>query len=138
MVSIFNKTKAALPKFSWGSIAEEILGKKFELNLVMVGEGKMTKLKAVYPPLHYSRGQAQDGKPTNVLSFLINENVGEIFICPQVARKEAKNFSRSTAEHFLALYIHGVLHLAGLDHNNARAAVKMAAVEEKILKKFSL
>jgi probable rRNA maturation factor len=68
-------------------------------------------------------------KPTDVLSFpangteaasFPNENgakiLGDIAISPQAARRNAKRFGRTLDEEIRILILHGVLHLAGYDH----------------------
>ncbi len=61
--------------------------------------------------------------PTDVLSFPFNEDVpeegfylGDIFICYPVAEEQAKENGITLEEELFTLMIHGVLHLAGYDH----------------------
>lgn len=78
-------------------------------------------------------------KVTDVLSFGSSAKVpasgylGEIVICyPQVVR-QAKKFKHSVSAETQKLFIHGILHLFGHDHEKASEAVVMEALEEKII-----
>ena len=60
--------------------------------------------------------------PTDVLSFPLNEKlpggfyIGDIFICHPIAVKQAEENGVSIEEELLTLMVHGILHLAGYDH----------------------
>ncbi|MBI5742907.1 MAG: rRNA maturation RNase YbeY [Candidatus Niyogibacteria bacterium] len=136
MVSFTNLTRRRVPGIAWDVVAARILGRRFEISVVFVSEKRIAGLKRKYPPHGYSRAQAEDGRATNVLSFLIGERAGEIFLCPRFIEREAPLFERGYSEHLLALYIHGLLHLKGFDHNNARAGKKMASAEVKYFNKY--
>ncbi len=108
-------------KFS--RIKNDILGKNYSLSIAYVGPKKSQELNKKY------RGK---NKPTNVLSFALHKNEGEILLCKNVIRKEAKNFDR-TFENFLSfLVIHGMLHLKGHEHSST-----MKKLEEKYDKKYN-
>jgi len=98
------------PKFK--KIKDEILGKKYELSLVFCGNALSRKLNRIY------RGK---DKPTNVLSFPLSKNSGEIFI----------NLSKIGEFSPAHLFIHGCLHLKGMRHGS-----KMEKVEKQLLKKW--
>jgi probable rRNA maturation factor len=62
--------------------------------------------------------------PTDVLSFPANGSrpkrtalyIGDIAISPQTARRNARRFSRTFPTEMRILILHGMLHLAGFDH----------------------
>jgi probable rRNA maturation factor len=62
--------------------------------------------------------------PTDVLSFPANgarpakgaEYIGDIAISPETARRNARRFSRSLPAEIRILILHGMIHLAGFDH----------------------
>jgi probable rRNA maturation factor len=64
--------------------------------------------------------------PTDVLSFPAkhtrpNENAkyfGDIAISPQTARRNARRFSRALSVEMSILILHGMIHLAGFDHES--------------------
>jgi probable rRNA maturation factor len=76
-------------------------------------------------------------KATNVLSFPAAKNKdgyrGDIAIAHGVTAREAKAAGKSFADHAAHLVVHGLLHLAGHDHERVRDAKKMEALEVKIL-----
>ncbi|MES2471861.1 MAG: rRNA maturation RNase YbeY [Pseudomonadota bacterium] len=79
-------------------------------------------------------------KPTNVLSFpsADPDYRGDIAIAYGVTKKEAKAAGKSLADHASHLVVHGVLHLAGYDHERPRDAKLMEPLEVKILKRLGI
>lgn len=59
--------------------------------------------------------------PTDVISFGFHVGdkagvIGDIYICPAVARTNAKAHGAGVREELLRLVVHGVLHVLGHDH----------------------
>ena len=79
-------------------------------------------------------------KATNVLSFPAAAAAyqGDIAIAYGVTRREAKAVGKSFADHAAHLVVHGVLHLAGHDHQRPKDAKVMEALEVKILARFGI
>lgn len=84
-------------------------------------------------------------QPTNVLSFPsdLPEEVGEailgdVVICLDVVRIEAKQQNKTFADHLMHMAVHGTLHLLGYDHIQPKEAETMEALEVKILKKMNI
>ena len=79
-------------------------------------------------------------EPTNVLSFLINDNplLGDIILCHSVIKKEALAQKKSIDDHYAHLVIHGYLHLIGFDHTKNDDALTMENKEIAILKKLGI
>jgi probable rRNA maturation factor len=122
--SIINKTKSTLPRVPFANIKDAALGNNYSLSLVFIGEKASQKLNGTY------RGK---NKPTNILSFPLDEESGEIFITLSVAKKEAASFDR-TLDNFIAfLFIHGLCHLKGHDHGDT-----MEKAEVKLRKLFDI
>ena len=73
--------------------------------------------------------------PTDVLSFEsdIDGDLGDIFICKEIAADNAKKFGTSLENELNLLVVHGCLHLCGYDHMNDDEAKIMEAREEEIL-----
>ena len=59
--------------------------------------------------------------------------LGDIAICWPKVLEEASTLNLSKHRHFLHLFIHGILHLLGYDHQKAAEAKVMWALEDKIL-----
>jgi probable rRNA maturation factor len=80
--------------------------------------------------------------PTDVLSFpagndgAANEQAGEIAISFERAAEQAREFGHSVEEEIRLLMLHGVLHLAGMDHERDGGA--MARAEAAWRKKLGL
>ena len=125
MVSFINLTRQKIPGIAWKKIAEKILGKQFDLSVVLAGEKKIAGIKKKYPPQEQKLGRP------NILSFLIEKNIGEIFLCPVYLRREAPFFKRSFSWHLKKIYLHGILHLKGFNHQREKEAAKMAKEEKK-------
>lgn len=112
------------PTLPYGEMKEAILGKKYDLSLTFIGKKRALSLnkehrKATYVP--------------NVLSFPLTDTVGEIYISPEVARKEASKFSMTPDGYIGYLFIHGLLHLKGHLHGGT-----METLEKKYVAKFKL
>lgn len=118
-VSIINKTKIKLPSLPFFDLKNEILGKNYDLSIAFVEKNKSHELNKKY---------REKDKPTNILSFPLSKNTGELVICPAVVKKEAKNFDKNFKEFLGFLVIHGMLHLKGLEHGK-----KMENLEQKYL-----
>jgi probable rRNA maturation factor len=108
-----------------------------ELSLSFVGVDEMAHLNATY------RNRPE---PTDVLSFELDDPwapcsgpdmprvlMGDIVICPDVAREHAKRDGIGLDEQLRILVIHGILHLLGYDHENAEEARAMEAREDEHL-----
>lgn len=70
-------------------------------------------------------------KPTDVLSFPSDRHplVGSLIIDLETAENQARDFSHSFEQECLELFIHGVLHLYGFDHEIAPEADFMSFYE---------
>ena len=78
-------------------------------------------------------------KPTNVLSFPGSEGyAGDIAIAHGVTKAEAKMAGKKFADHAMHLAVHGVLHLAGYDHERPKDAKVMEPLEVKILARLGI
>ena len=66
--------------------------------------------------------------PTDVLSFPAGDDdmLGEIAISAERAAEQAREFGHSVEDEIRILMLHGVLHLAGMDHERDRGAMARA------------
>jgi len=79
--------------------------------------------------------------PTDVLSFPADsvttpKHAGDIAISAEIAQQNARRLGHSGAEEIKILALHGVLHLAGYDHESDRG--EMARLEEQLRRKLRL
>lgn len=107
-----------------------IVDKNAEITIRIVDNDESINLNNIYRKKKY---------PTNVLSFLVDDEVnliGDIVLCAPVIEKEALEQSKKLEAHYAHLIIHGALHLYGYDHENKKDADIMEAKEIKILTKL--
>jgi probable rRNA maturation factor len=83
--------------------------------------------------------------PTDVLSFPANARTprqrtsayfGDIAISPQTARRNARRFSRTLPAEMRILILHGMLHLAGFDHETDDG--EMDRVERRLRRRLGV
>lgn len=120
--SVINKTRGRIPSLQFLKIKNEILGKNYDLSIAFVPPTQSRILNKTY---------RKKDKPTNILSFVLSKNSGELVLCPHVIKKEMKNFDRNYSEFIGFLVIHGMLHLKGMKHSST-----MREIEEKYDKKY--
>lgn len=121
---IVNETGISLPKIPFERMKMAALGKSYKLNLIITGSSRMKELNTIY------RGKL---KPTDILSFPLSEDEGEIYISPEEAAKEAKKFGRDFDNFLAYLFIHGCVHLKGYDHGST-----MELIEADLREKFKV
>ncbi len=113
-----------IPPHPYEEMSKAILGNTYTLTLAFIGEQRAHRLN-----LWHRKG---DYVP-NVLSFPLTKNVGEIYITPQVAKREAKKFGMTVKGYIGYLFIHGLLHLKGYDHG-----ATMDKAEQKYIHQYKL
>lgn len=67
-----------------------------------------------------------------------NVMLGDIIICKQVAKSQAKEFGHSLKRELCFLSLHGFLHLLGYDHIEKDDEIIMQAMAKKILEKNNI
>jgi rRNA maturation RNase YbeY len=103
-------------------ITSAILGKKYELSLVICGDSLARRMNQEYKKKTYF---------PNVLSFPLTTKEGEIFLNVRKAEREARGFGISTPERLALLFVHGCFHLKGLRHGRT-----MEGKERSVLRAF--
>ncbi|MDQ0801122.1 rRNA maturation RNase YbeY [Arthrobacter sp. SLBN-112] len=63
--------------------------------------------------------------------------LGDIAICPQVAKVQAKNAGHSLQDEMLLLTTHGILHLLGYDHAEPEEKAEMFGLQRELLTGFT-
>lgn len=119
MVVIINKLrKNPIPQKRIKELLEKLSRsyrmRKAELAVGFVGNRAMRSLNKKY---------GHKNKATDVLSFPIKEKgpdgkyyLGDIIICLDVARKQARKHGHSLLREVKILVVHGFLHLLGFEH----------------------
>jgi len=123
-IEIRNLTRGKLPSLPLAKIKEKILGKKYNLSVVFIGEHRSKKLNRKYKNKNTS---------TNILSFPLSKSEGEIFITPARAYRQAKKFDKNKKQMLGYLFIHGLLHLDGMAHGS-----RMEEAEKKFCRIFKV
>ncbi len=123
-IDIKTTIRGPVPRIPFVEMAEAVLGKNYELSLVICGDTLARRMNIEHRKKSY--------KP-NVLSFPYSKHEGEIFLNVRCAAREAKRGGISLQKRLALLYVHGLFHLKGLDHSD-----HMEAEEQRILKKFHL
>lgn len=103
---------------------------EIDLSLLICGKQKIRSLNKSWRQKDYA---------TDVLSFPVHDDLressfalppelelGDMFICHQVAQSQSKEYKVTYEQEIVHLFIHGYLHLLGFDH-------EISAVEEKIM-----
>ncbi len=82
----------------------------------------------------------QKNKPTDVLSFPLEDMpfspLGSIIISVDFVEEKSKEFKHSFDDELALLFIHGLLHLSGYDHENDNGEHRQK--EEELIKQFNL
>lgn len=88
-----------------------------------------------------NRDYLQRDYPTDVLSFTFNEELpdgfylGDIFVCYHIAEEQARENHISLEKELLILMIHGLLHLAGYDHEAENDKGEMLKLQDRLVRK---
>ena len=96
-------------KSDFSIIKNDILGKDYSLSIANVDKKKSRELNKKYRNID---------KATNVLSFSLTKNSGELVLCPDIIKSETKKFGKTFEKLVGFLVIHGMLHLKGLEHSS--------------------
>lgn len=145
-VDVQRRVKAWAPRArdiaTWAGMAIGRRAIDGELGVRVVGSAESRRLNARY------RGK---DKPTNVLSFAPpyalrasgggppereQRPLGDLVICAQVVRSEARQQGKPLQAHWAHLVVHGALHLIGYDHERAAAAKRMERREIAVLRRL--
>ncbi|MDC0456548.1 rRNA maturation RNase YbeY [Alphaproteobacteria bacterium] len=106
------------------------------ISLLFSGDGQVTELNKYYRNIN---------KPTNVLSFPSKQIsikskifLGDIVFSSQTIIEEAKRDNKNLEDHLIHLFIHGVLHLLGYEHETEDDAFIMESLEIKVLNNLNI
>jgi len=130
MIDIENNTSFEIDLLSLEKISSSLTSKDIEL--IIVRNDEIQELNNEHRNID---------KATDVLSFPLefdmpNMPLGSIVISTDLVEEKAKEYGHSFNEEFSLLFIHGLLHLLGYDHevDNGDHREK----EEELIKKFNL
>jgi probable rRNA maturation factor len=122
LFSLANTARHILPKLPFSKIAREVLGAKYDLSVVFISPAEMCTLNKRY------RGK---NASTDVLAFPLSNTCGEMYLSMPDVKKKAPLFGMTTRGYLAYLFIHGCLHLKGLEHGK-----RMGSLERSYCKKL--
>ena len=128
MIEINNLTANQVNEGFLKRVAKKVLAgenkEKMELSIVFVGQARIRALNKKY---------RKKNQATDILTFNYN-NSGEMVICFREIKKNARKFGETFEKELTKVLIHGILHLAGYEHEKSeKEAVKMKKKEEYYL-----
>ncbi len=106
--------------------AQKLAGVTGTVDILVAGNRRLQEL---------NRRFRRKNAPTDVLSFLRDQG-GDIAISAEIARANAGRYGHSSAAELKILILHGMLHLAGHDHE--RDGGRMAAIEARLRAQLKL
>lgn len=112
--------------------ARETVGLVGEVDVLLTSDAEIKRLNRIF------RGK---NKPTDVLSFpapqeIAGQHAGDLAISLDTAARQAESFGHSLADEVRILLLHGLLHLAGMDHEVDSG--EMAAREAELRRELRL
>ena len=128
MIEINNLSKISIDKKFFSTVAKKVLSGENRgtetLSLAFVGKEEIKSLNKKF---------RKKNKETDVLSFALSEKnyLGEIIICPEVVKENAKENGIPAKRELLKVFIHGILHLCGYDHEKSEKEAKLMEAREE-------
>jgi probable rRNA maturation factor len=122
-----------------GELREVFENRCAEISIVLVGAQKIRRINKEYRKIDSA---------TDVLSFgndnmaagkgALPQILGELVICPQVVKSDARQAGTAAKREMAWVVIHGILHLLGYDHETGETGAKaMREKEEFYLSKLN-
>ena len=144
-VTIYNKTDE---EFTYQEIIEKVVNKAFEIerlkkascSIIIVDNTFIHKLNKEYRGID---------RVTDVISFALEDDksmiipddvrlLGDIYICLDKAKEQAKEYGHSLERELCFLAVHGIYHLLGYDHENEEDAKIMFKKQEEVLMEYGI
>jgi probable rRNA maturation factor len=134
-VSLQLLNTAAIKTFELSKL--EVIG---NIHLAIVNKAQSKRLNAQFAGNNYA---------TDVLSFAyetanslnelkVPQAKAEIVICLPIARKQAKEYSIDVSSEVVLLFVHGLLHVLGCDHQNNNDKASFESLQNDIIKSLDL
>ena len=144
-VTIYNETDE---EFTYSDIIEKVVNKAFETedikkascSIIIVDNTFIHKLNKEYRGID---------RVTDVISFALEDDksmvipddfrlLGDIYICLDKAKEQAKEYGHSLERELCFLAVHGIYHLLGYDHENEEDAKIMFKKQEEVLMEYGI
>ena len=132
-LTLVNQSKIPMPR-KWLDECADFISKelkkelkvKTDLTIVFLDPRPAKKINFQFRKKNYA---------TDVLSFPSEfpGELGELILCPQVLKRQAKEHDLSFKAELAYMLIHGVLHLLGWDHERStKEATQMFRIQDQI------
>jgi len=135
IIELDNQTSLRVDIEALEKIAQSLTNR--EIELIVTDNAHIQKLNLEY---------RDKDKPTDVLSFpletpfteqsLFDIPLGTVVISADFVREKAKNYSHTEQDELKLLFIHGLLHLLGYDHETDEG--EMRQKEWEVIEQFGL
>ncbi|MCU0653110.1 MAG: rRNA maturation RNase YbeY [Candidatus Pacebacteria bacterium] len=123
-----------------------LAGRDVGVSVVFVGSARMRRINAAYRKhdcvtdvLSFTEEPvlSETGALGNFVPEGESQSLGELVICPDRVKKDAKELKVSEKDEFAWVIVHGILHLLGYDHEKGeKGAAVMRSKEEAYLSKI--
>lgn len=122
----------------------ENIDKYYEVSVVFVTKERIQEINRTYRGID---------RVTDVISFALLDDeddiifeddeeeitvLGDIFICLEVMKEQAKDYGHSEKRELAFLALHGLLHLLGYDHDTPMEEKEMFAKQDYILNNLGI
>ena len=132
MIEINSKIKSKIPE----KLIRETVEKFFQVykiknktvSVAFIGDKKMRDLNREY---------RKKDKTTDVLSFSGEDDFfGEILICYQQIKRQAKEYKKTAKQELIFILVHGLLHLIGMTDETENGRIKMIETGDKFISRI--
>ena len=114
-------------------VLEELGKERWSVSVVICDDSFIRELNGTYRGIH---------EPTDVLSFSQDTGfqskdthvAGDVVVSLETMKKNAQTLNTSEKNELKRLLVHGILHLAGMDHEEDATEGGMLDLQERILK----
>lgn len=105
-----------------------------EVNVVFVDEAEILHINKTYLNHHYVTDVISFNHPRPAVDCAEPRAFGDVYVCYQVARRNAAAFKHTYLQEMMMYAVHGCLHLAGMDDHAPQDRAEMDKVAEAVLK----
>jgi len=129
MIELDNRTTLEVDEPLFNTIANTLTDK--EIELIITNNSEIAEINNIHRNIN---------RPTDVLSFPYEDMpmspLGSIVISEDFIQDKAKELGHTNTEEMTLLFIHGLLHLVGYDHEVDSG--EMRSKEEEMIREFQL
>jgi probable rRNA maturation factor len=129
MIELDNRTTLEVDEPLFNTIANTLTDK--EIELIITNNSEIAEINHIHRNIN---------RPTDVLSFPYEDMpmspLGSIVISEDFIQDKAKELGHTNTEEMTLLFIHGLLHLVGYDHEVDNG--EMRSKEEEMIREFQL